>query len=542
MKRKLSEYYNEIISDGHRFRMIVLVIFVVLIFIPVTLNLYNVYRKTVDVVKKEKIADINNILDKTVIAIEVYMESINKDLTQLADSNSLRKVLMEKDSMSKYYVDKSGTFFVNEFNKVKNDKINSIFCISNKNEVLFNTDNVQGLSNSIIYSEWYNTFLTSNKEMIIRSVDQDINNNSDKSIIIIRKIKGLTSDFMPVDNEEVVGTLVFYVSPVFWNTLNDYENNEYGISIYYNNEPLSGRDVVKEEFNHLDINLSDTITKNVIKTKNNKEFLISYKRLEDFDLSIINYTTLGNYLLPIIDTIKNSIFLIVVVGALALLWIVIETMVVSKLSVEKQMSQLRLLASEEANQRFRIFKHDLMNHLQIIQGLMSMEQYTKALEYTQSLTNDSKLLINRWSIGIPELESAIFHSISGLESKNIELKIDFCTLPQDIPIKIYDLVKILVNLIKNAVYELENSNAPVKTLEIKIYEGVGEYVFEVVNNVPIIPEEKRSIIFNKGYTTKGSKGNGLGLYIVRTITEKNFGTLELRVDKAGNHFIVRLPN
>lgn len=542
MNKRFSGLINKISGDGHRFRVGVLIIFVLLIFIPVAINLYNVYNKTVDVVNKEKINDINNILDKTAIAIEVYLGSINKDITQLADTNSLRKVLMDRDTMAKLYQDKSNSFFLSEFNKVKNDKIESIFCISNNNEILYNTNNDKEPGNLIIEREWYKGFLSSDRDMIIHPAEPDDKSSGGSSIFIIKKIKGLTNDFTPQTNEKVVGTIVFYVCPDFWNTVNDDDNNEYGISLYSNSEVLSGRDIIKEEFGDVDITLADTIAKNVIRTKDDKEVLLSYKRLDDFDISIINYTTLDNYLQPIIDTIKNSIFLIIVIGALAVIWIIIETMVVSKLNMEKQMSQLRLLASEEANQRFRIFKHDLMNHLQIIQGLMSMEQYGKAMEYTQSLTKDSKLLVNRWSIGIPELESAIFHSLSGLECKNIELKIDFCVLPQDIPIKIYDLVKIIVNLIKNAVYELENTESPEKILGIKIYEGVGEYVFEITNNVPIIPFDKRSIIFNKGFTTKGSKGNGLGLYIVKSLTEKNYGTVELRVDEEGNHFIVRLPN
>lgn len=542
MKERLTELINSLINDGHRLRISILITFVLLIFIPVSINLYNVYNRTADVVNREKINDINNVLDKTAIAIEVYLKSLNKDITELAESNSLRKVLMERNTMSRLYQDKSTSFFISEFNKVKNDKIQSIFCISNDNEILFSTNDDKEPGTSIISSQWYQSFLSSDRDMVIHPTELDNKSSNGSSIFIIRKIKGLTNDFTPIDNNKVIGTVVFYVTPDFWNTINDFEDSEYGISLYSNREVLTGRDIINEEFSDVDVNLADTIVKNVIRTKDDKEVLLSYKKIDDFDISIINYTTLDNYLQPIIDTIKNSIFLIIVIGALAVIWIIIETMVVSKLNTEKQMSQLRLLASEEANQRFRIFKHDLMNHLQIIQGLMSMERYEKAMEYTRSLTKDSKLLVNRWSIGIPELESAIFHTVSDLGNKNIELKIDFCTLPQDIPIKIYDLVKILVNLIKNAVYELENTEAPEKILGIKISEGVGEYVFEITNNVPVIPIEKRSIIFNKGFTTKGSRGNGLGLYIVKSLTEKNFGTVELRVDEEGNHFIIRLPN
>ena len=118
---------------------------------------------------------------------------------------------------------------------------------------------------------------------------------------------------------------------------------------------------------------------------------------------------------------------------------------------------------------------------------------------------------------------------------------DCMKLESNLSVKIYDLTKILTNLLKNAMYALDKAEDDGKKLTIRIYEELGDYVFEVINNVPVISEDLRSQIFEKGFTTKGKAGSGLGLHIVKRLVEKNKGDIELKVDEQGNHFIVRFP-
>jgi sensor histidine kinase regulating citrate/malate metabolism len=223
------------------------------------------------------------------------------------------------------------------------------------------------------------------------------------------------------------------------------------------------------------------------------------------------------------------------------LWVFIEMVILSRLVTEKEMTNYRLLVSEDTLQKLRIYKHDFMNHLQIIHSLIEMNQSQKAAQYLKKISEEGKIITQNYEIGIPEIESAIFTSIISAEKNNIEVKIDTIKLPANINVNIYDLVKIITNLIKNAMYALTRADAEDKLLTIRIYSELDEYVFKISNNVPIIREDLRQVIFDKGFTTKGKEGSGLGLHIVKKLVRENHGRIDLVVDERGNHFIVRFP-
>lgn len=90
-------------------------------------------------------------------------------------------------------------------------------------------------------------------------------------------------------------------------------------------------------------------------------------------------------------------------------------------------------------------------------------------------------------------------------------------------------------------YALTNSDSDMKILKIEISYELGYYIFKITNNVPIIPEDIREKIFNKGFSTKGDNGNGLGLFIIKRLVDKYGGDLKLVVDENGNNFIVSIP-
>lgn len=534
--QKLSENVRNLFSDNQIFRKRFFVIFILIIYIPVSLNLYAVYTKTIEIVKSEKIQDMTDIINKSAVVVELYLSDVTTKLTDTAESYALRKVVADRNAMNKISIDKSDVFFTDEFKKLKDDKITGVFCITNNNNSLFTTREDSEISNKVQDSSWYKNFMKSDEDLIIHNGEME-GLNDKRSLLLIRKIK--SPENIQQKNDSTIGTLIFTLNSKYWDSIIQYNKQNYNICLFYKDDILLGDSTARNRAIYT--SSKDEASRSSF-TKIDNNTIISINYLSKYNIYMVSSATTEDFLDPILNSIKNSVFMLLIVGCFAIIWILMEFMVVSKLTIEKHMSQLKLLASEEANQRFRIFKHDLMNHMQIIQGLIQMKQYDKALDYSQSLTNESRLIVSRWNIGIPELESAIFQSLSGLDEHKIDVQLDFCQLPPDIPVKIYDLVKIVVNLIKNAVYELQNTYASEKVLKIRISEGVGEFIFEITNNVPLIPEELRKKIFEKGYTTKGSKGNGLGLHIVKTLTERNMGNLELYVNEEGNHFIVRFPN
>lgn len=107
------------------------------------------------------------------------------------------------------------------------------------------------------------------------------------------------------------------------------------------------------------------------------------------------------------------------------------------------------------------------------------------------------------------------------------------------------LQQVFVNILDNASKYSFNSNE----IEIKTYSNAENNFISVKNYGISIDEDKKDKIFDKfyrvdTYLTSKTQGSGLGLYIVKMLTEKMNGTISV-VSKAGDipfvEFIISLP-
>jgi signal transduction histidine kinase len=99
----------------------------------------------------------------------------------------------------------------------------------------------------------------------------------------------------------------------------------------------------------------------------------------------------------------------------------------------------------------------------------------------------------------------------------------------------------MVNIIDNA---LCYSDSPV--VEVRTENKDNVIRIEIGDNGPGIPAEEQELVFKKGYRIRNVKkrceGFGLGLYLARTLVEKQGGKLSLFSDGSnGSHFTIQLP-
>ncbi|MGD9807428.1 MAG: ATP-binding protein [Deferribacterales bacterium] len=101
------------------------------------------------------------------------------------------------------------------------------------------------------------------------------------------------------------------------------------------------------------------------------------------------------------------------------------------------------------------------------------------------------------------------------------------------------LEQILLNLIRNAVDAVEESESPMMWLRAgRDHENV---VISVSDNGKGIPEHIKKLIFDEFYTTKAT-GTGIGLYIVKELVSKYNGTIDLTSEPGhGTTFTITLP-
>jgi len=101
------------------------------------------------------------------------------------------------------------------------------------------------------------------------------------------------------------------------------------------------------------------------------------------------------------------------------------------------------------------------------------------------------------------------------------------------------LIRILTNLVKNAIQSLENIENP--KIEVKVYDDNGNIIIKVADNGKGIEEADRNKVFEPKFTTKSS-GMGLGLPMIKNIVEAYDGNINFTTElNRGTVFTVTIP-
>jgi len=190
------------------------------------------------------------------------------------------------------------------------------------------------------------------------------------------------------------------------------------------------------------------------------------------------------------------------------------------------------------NDRLRADRHDYLNHLQVVYGLMELGEYDEMETYLKKVYKELLKTGKAIKTSKPAINALLAAKSAEAESGGIDFVIEVKSDLANLGIEDWELCKVLSNLIDNALKALEDSDKKEKRIGIDITETVEEYCFEVTNNGPLIPMEIRDSIFKRGFTTKKEKGHGLGLAIVSDILAKNKGKIDLRSDADETTFTV----
>ena len=192
----------------------------------------------------------------------------------------------------------------------------------------------------------------------------------------------------------------------------------------------------------------------------------------------------------------------------------------------------------ELNDKLRMDRHDYLNHLQIIYGLMELEEYDEMNSYLRKVYKELLKTGKAVKTSKPAINALLAAKMAEAEAKGIELLIEVKSDLKQLTIEDWELCKILSNLIDNAVKALEDNDAEEKRIRVNITETPERYIFSVEDNGPKIPEDIRDSIFKKGFTTKKEDGHGMGLAIVCEILSENGGDIELSSDDDETVFTV----
>lgn len=209
---------------------------------------------------------------------------------------------------------------------------------------------------------------------------------------------------------------------------------------------------------------------------------------------------------------------------------------------EAGLNALRLQESQQLIDVLRTHRHDFINHIQVIYGLAQLGQIERLGKYVNELASNLKVESKQSQVSPPELAALFIKKASLAAVKGIRFDVEIDPNLNGLDSCIMDIIRILGNLIDNAFDAVAASGIPEMQVRVKVAAQPGGYLITVSNSGPEIPEEIKKSIFEKGFSTKGTGGSGLGLYITKELVEKYRGEISLMAaSDYSTNFIIKLP-
>ena len=169
----------------------------------------------------------------------------------------------------------------------------------------------------------------------------------------------------------------------------------------------------------------------------------------------------------------------------------------------------------------RDFRHDMKNHIMIIQEMVDKNKIDEACNYLHSLSSRVKLIETVYAAtGNIVIDSIINYKLTNMIGENWNICVE-ATVPTELPIEIVDLSIILTNLLDNALHALKQINRGDLSIRINYRKDI---LFIIIQN-----SYNGNLRYENGelITTKCEEGHGRGLKLVEKAVDKYDGLLKL---------------
>lgn len=195
---------------------------------------------------------------------------------------------------------------------------------------------------------------------------------------------------------------------------------------------------------------------------------------------------------------------------------------------------------EDLNSKLREQRHDYLNHLQIVYGLMELDEFEEAKKYIEPVYKDILKVSKALKTAHPAINALLQAKLQMAEKQKVNMFLEIKTDLKQMNIEPWELCKVMSNIIDNGMRAL-GDKIDEKNLYIDMSDELEGYLISIYNNGPCIPEEQLQEIFHKGYTTKLEEGHGMGLFIVKSILEKIGGAVKVTSQAGKTCFNIYIP-
>jgi signal transduction histidine kinase len=209
---------------------------------------------------------------------------------------------------------------------------------------------------------------------------------------------------------------------------------------------------------------------------------------------------------------------------------------------------LTLQESQSFNEKFAAAGSETQDVIQVLlENLESFIQLWKSAqrtsEITQSVLDHARIHEQKAPVLISEI---IESSLTLLRKKckalgvSTQIQTDFSSM---LLVNKSEINQVLLNLIKNALEAFEGSSVPVRDRVLCIRHSMegGSQILAIEDNAGGIPPEVLNRMFERRFSTKGEKGNGLGLHMAQKLVLRNAGTLSVTSRDGKTCFTLTFP-
>ena len=194
---------------------------------------------------------------------------------------------------------------------------------------------------------------------------------------------------------------------------------------------------------------------------------------------------------------------------------------------------------EKLNSELRSQRHDYLNHLQVVYGLMELQEYEDLQKYLEPVFKDMLKTGKALKTSKPAINALLKAKMDEAEGKGIDLYVEVKSDLKELAVEDWELCKVLANLIDNAMTALQEQPGE-KKIRVDVIEDKENYIFSVADNGPGIPAHLQETVFKQGYSTKSEEGHGMGLFIVANVIKAYKGSIELKSEEETT-FTFRFP-
>ena len=258
-------------------------------------------------------------------------------------------------------------------------------------------------------------------------------------------------------------------------------------------------------------------------------------------LSSLNLHNLISSCLSLSEPVLFALIIMLFITIPVLLILTKNIYLLSKQQKTLEIQDFYIEHLSELVRAIRVQRHDFVNHMQVVCALMKTGKFDKAIEYIADLSHDIQITGAMLSVDIPELSALLLAKTDLARKKEILFKITVESNLKGLEIKPLELIMVVANLLDNAFEAVESLPVDIRSVVLKVAE-TAEYYCLQIKNPGYIPEEIRMRIFEMGYSTKEGKERGTGLAAVKSVVEKNGGTITLQCSRdQGIIFTVSFP-